>query len=346
MDNLRRAILLITIVVLIGAAVMGFMLALSNEGNTEENTFIKLLPEGEKYDSEATPDPSATEKPIEDMRSTSLFVITASNGKDADLILTVSADYAAGKMAIILYPVDVFVSIKNTEGASSLATLSDIYASGGLDALADAVSGILSIPVSGRLSFGYDAFSKLLNYFTSRDEGVVYTAPASVNAIVPDGTKTVIDRGQPFYVGNNSAKLLSFYRTKDNVYDSETVKFYDGTRIPQNKVAATFADAFISQKLTGEIDQYYITNYANFFSGFLEMCTGKVSDGFPDRLIESEALFKSDNIEAYMISSVENPNGRGMSFDGTLKKLENLNGIISEQDVSGDALGNLIKSLY
>ena len=57
-------------------------------------------------------------------------------------------------------------------------------------------------------------------------------------------------------------------------------------------------------------------------------------------------LFKAENIDAYMISSVENPNGRGMSFDGTLKKLENLNGIISEQDVSGDALGNLIKSLY
>jgi len=345
-DNLRRAILLITIVVLIGSAVMGFMLALSNEGNTEENTFIKLLPEGEKYDADATRDPSATEKPIEDMRSTSLFVIKSSNGKDADLIITVSADYAAGKMAVILYPVDIFVSIKDAEGVSSLSTLSDIYKEGGLDALAGAVSGILSIPVNGRLSFGYDAFSRLLNYFTSRDEGVVYTAPASVDAVAPDGTKIVIDRGQPFYVGNNSAKLLSFYRTKDNVYDSETIKFYDGTRIPQNKIAATFTDAFISQKLTGEIDQYYVTNFKNYFSDFLGMCSGKASEGFPDRLLENMTLFKAENIDAYMISSVENPNGRGMSFDGTLKKLENLNGIISEQDVSGDALGNLIKSLY
>ena len=77
MDNLRRAILVISIVVLIGAGIVGFLLALDNITDKKESPVVTLAPDGEKYDpSKADPDRTFDPAKVID-GSTTVFAVTS-----------------------------------------------------------------------------------------------------------------------------------------------------------------------------------------------------------------------------------------------------------------------------
>ena len=346
MDNLRRAIVIVSILVLIGAGVIGFMFALDNIVTNVESPVVELSPEGDPYDpSRERPASTASPAAVSDA-STMLFVLTDEKGDSAELVFTATADFVSHKISLIFYPVDTSVAVKTSAEASEFKTLAGFYATEGLERLTEAVGGILSLPVKGTVSFKFSDLSNLINAFTSKDNGVSYCPPCNVSAISYDGTAVSFKKETTLFTGAPAARLVGFYRTKDNVYDSETVKYYDGTRGPQNMVAATFADAFVSQKLTGNINAYYSTNYESLFRTFLKDCGGAPASDFPARMAQEHKKFTSDLVDSYVIDTKKDPSGSTLIYAGSLLRTENESGTITAEMISDDKLTQFLKSLY
>ncbi len=343
MDNLRRAIVIISTVVLIGAGVIGFMFALDSIVESAQDSVVDLMPTGEKYSSGSSPQNTASPEKASDC-STMLFVITDKSG-NAEIVFTATADYNGGKISLIFYPADTSVAVRSEDGSSELMTIADYYKNEGLEKTGAAVSGILALPLSGAVSCNYSTLSDLINAFTI-ENGVSYFPPCQISAKSVDGTNVNVKKERARFTGYDSIKLISFYKTFDNIYDAELIKFYDGTRLPQNIVAATYADAFVTEKLTGDIYAYCLDNYAVFFNSFLEKCGGKAGENFPDKLSLSVRSFKEDSIDAYVIDTKIDPSGSVLVYAGTLTKYDNNSGSIASRKLSGEALNQLIKSLY
>ena len=346
MDNLRRAILLITVILLVGAAVIGFMLALNGFGHSDGGSVVDLIPEGEKYDPDSSALPETPGVAGDSQRYTDIFVVTGDKSGLPELIFSVSADYEALKLDLIFYPVDTCVSLRSADGSSEFKTLSDYYAAEGSDKLKEACDGILGIPSDGVLAFSFESLAKFVNCFTSRDSGILYNVPCSITSDGYSGHTFTIRSGLTHFVGNNSRNLLSFYRNENGVYDSDTVRFYDGTRLPQNIVAATFVKAFIAQKLTGNTDSYYLSNYLSYFEDLFASCAGRFDEDMSKRLKEYEAAISSDNIRSFVITTEETGASRDNVYAGSIIQVENVDGVISREEISGSGLSDLIAGLY
>ncbi|MBP1587492.1 MAG: hypothetical protein ILO53_03710 [Clostridia bacterium] len=345
MDNLRRAILVITIIVLLGAAVIGFMLALNGFGHKDDDSVINLLPEGEKYNPDSSASPETPEVPGDANRYTGLFVVTGDVTGQPELVFSASADYDALKLNLVFYPVDTFVSLKTADG-SEFKTISGYYADGGYEKLKEACDGILGIPSDNVLVFSFESLSKFINCFTSRDSGVLYNVPCAINSDGYNGRTFTVKAGLGYFVGNNSANLLSFFKNVKGVYDSDTVKFYDGTRYPQNAVAATFAKAFFEQKLTGTLDQYYLDNFISYFDELFASSKGTADQDIPKRFKESGVAIPADNIRAYVIACTETGAAGNSVYAGSIVEVENVDGFISSKEISGNELSALLTTFY
>ena len=348
-DNLRRAVVVISIIVLIGAGVIGFLFALDNIVNEKQDSVIDLNPTDEKYDPSNSHQEGGSKTEKSDV-STTLFIMTDSTGKNAELAFTATVDYANYNINLIFYPVDVSVSSKIGDQGWELATIAEFYSKYGIEKTGSVVSGILSIPVSGAVSFTSDAAADLIDSFT-KGAGVSYFPPCKINAKTPDGTSVSISKSKASFNGTNAVKLVTFYRTDDNIYDADMVKFYDGTRVPQNKIAATFIDAFVTQRLIGEIDSYYKDSYVQFFKTFLSKCKGSPGSSFPEKLAASEKNFDLTSVNAYVVKSVLDPTATMYVFggsDGGLIKVDAESGSINESFMSNkvDAYKKLLASFY
>ena len=111
-------------------------------------------------------------------------------------------------------------------------------------------------------------------------------------------------------------------------------------------VAATFADAFVSQKLTGNINAYYSTNYESLFRTFLKDCGGAPASDFPARMAQEHKKFTSDLVDSYVIDTKKDPSGSTLIYAGSLLRTENESGTITAEMISDDKLTQFLKSLY
>ena len=346
MDNLRRAFLLITVIVLIGAAVVGFMLALNAFIHKDIDSVVDLLPEGEKYDPDSSGSPETPAPEGDASRHTALFIALGDKSRSPELVFSVSADYDALTLDLIFYPVDTFVSLKKSDGTSDFNSLSGYYLDEGPDKMKDACDGILGIPSENVIAFPFESLSKLINCFTSRDSGILYNVPCGITSDGYSAQSFTLKAGLSHFVGNNSRNLLTFYKNGNGVYDSETVKFYDGTRTPQNLVAATFFKALIEQKLTGTPDAYYTANYLSYFDDFLASCTGSFERDIVKRFKGSCASFKPVDIRVYVIDTVATGASADNVYSGSIEMVENVDGVISRKKIEGSELSELTARLY
>jgi len=347
MNNLRRALIFITIVFLVTASVIGFGLALNYKWISGSAKSVDLLPEGTKY--ENTDNPEATpQKAQTDERMCFLTVLGSSQDDTCDIIFTTTFDFTENKITNVFYPPEITVTKKNDDGTFDFEILSEIYRLQGMTALTSAVEGFLSIDINGELYMDYVSFANFISYFTSRDEGILYNIPVTINARNEKNEKVYIEKGENVLSGSKAVQLLKFYKTYDDVYEGEMANFYDGTRFRQTEIAATFIEEYIKQKLVGEIDSYYNDYYLYFINKFLTEVTNSLPEAFVTKINESFKNISKDSVNSYIIGNekIFGANFSYYKFNGKLDKVINNGGKIIKNTLSDKQLKEIASNLY
>ena len=348
MDNIRRIIVIVTCLVLIGAGVVGFMFALDNIKTPNDSVEQKTvyLKGGEPIDLSGDTGEHQTVAEPSDI-STTLFVLTDNSDENAELIFTATVDYISKKIDLIFYPVDMSIALKIDSETTEFGTLADFYKNRGFDILSEAVGGIFSCSVKAAVAFNEDAlFKKLIFGFTSdkTDEGIEYCSPRRIDAYSSSGVYVSVAKGKSYFNYDKAIKLLTFYKTADGTYGKDIAGFYDGTRAPQNKVAATFAYSFITQRLIGlEDGSYYSSQYRKIFNTFLENCKGKAPEGFPQKFYEMRNEFKSENVSVYTVNVETDKSGTAFVYSNSVSKLRNDSGTIVSEVIKHENVSDRIK---
>ena len=343
MDNVRRIIIFFTVTVFFTLGIIGFLLALANEDGQLEAKKTLLEPTGKAYEEGTDPEEDEEKNSI----GTETFLV-AMGEKDCEIVYTMSFNFSDYTISSVFYYPDIIVNFTDDTGVCRCETLAEIYNNYGLKRLSSCVSGLLSIRIDHSLYVSYDSFSSLVSYFTSRDEGVSYYIPVKIDAKNHNNRQIAFSAGENQITGSKAAELLSFYRTYDNIYDSELVKFYDGTREPQTEIAATFITEFIKQKLTGEIDEYYAEYYKYFSESFYSACGFTEGSDFISVLSENKAKFKEENIKCYITESNISYNsvGRVSEFSNIVDEITNSKGKIVRTGLTEKQTKALAAALY
>ena len=347
MDNIRRAIVIITIIVLVGAGVVGFMFALDKNETTVKDEVINLNPSGGKMNTSNNQSTSETPAVTSDV-STALFVLTDDSGENADVIFTATADYVNNKISLIFYPVNMSVALKLDSEHTQFATLADFYENRGLARLSEAVGGVLAYPVSSAYAFTRKALSEFMTGFTSQDKGVSYYPPCKIEARSATGANLSIDHKQLDLSVADAIELMVFYKTYDDKYPAELYSYYDGTRTPQIKVAATLIDSFVTKQLTGLGDSasYYIEHYNSFFATLISKCKTDKPSKFYEKFGAAQKDFTAGSVSAYIVNVMSDNSGTAYVFDGSISSVVNTEGNIYTEKIGSDALAALVKSFY
>ena len=346
LDNIRRAIVIVTALVLIGAGVVGFMFALDNiktgTGSGEQTTVY--LKGGEPIDLSDTSKENQTVVEPSDI-STTLFVLTDNTLENAELIFTATVDYTSKKIDLIFYPADMSIALKLDSETTVFGSLADFYENRGLDVLSEAVGGIFSSSIKAAVAFTENTLSKELIFkFTSVSDGVEYYCPRKIDALSESGTYVSIPKGKSFLSYDKAIKLLTFYKTNDDTYGKDIAGFYDGTRLPQNKIASTFAYSFITQCLIGDDSgSSYIDSYKSIFTNFLAKCKGSAPKDFPQKFHDMRKDFKAENVSVYVVNVETDKSGTALVYANTISKLRNDAGNIIAETIKQDNVSSRIK---
>ncbi len=263
MDNLRRIILTFTALVLAALTVTGIALAFQSTSEKRTNE-ISIKPESEKYDgkgdSENEPDPVQNKEPAR-----TLLVIKGEFSENLYFIADVDRD--AGALSLTFLPAETKISIK-VNGEPEYLALPELQAKG-MEFLTDAVAGKFGIRLSRYLVTDRVGLGTFINYFCSRDNGVLFSLPVGFT-VISDGLILSYVKGKDFFDGFKGSTLVNFSATYNGVFNRELLKYYDGSDMCHVKMAASFMNDFVSQKLVGDIDEYYKDNYSTFIKMFIE----------------------------------------------------------------------------
>lgn len=201
-------------------------------------------------------------------------------------------------MALIFIPSDTLISVKQPSGDANILKLQEIHENLGIETAVDAISGILKIRLHDFVVMDNDEFSRFVDCFTSRDEGVRFSLPLEMS-IMSGGSLTVLEKGEQFINGFKAGLLLDYSKTDDGVYSADLYQFYDGTTTGKVRMSASFIKEFVSQKLIGELDTFYIENYVSFLDMFIEQYSQ--TNILKSNTAEiSQILLQVKNVNAYV----------------------------------------------
>lgn len=354
MDTIRRVIIIISCIVLAGAGVVGFMFALDKaDKKTDQNQSTVLSPDTDRMTG-STKDPSSTSAPETREYVSTTLVVLVNQDNEAELVFVAGADYANNKIRLIFFPVDTSTTVRTSDNGYKYLDLASIYKDSdlGLKKLAEAVEGMLGVPMKGTAAVSFDTFSKLYLSFTSRDRDktVTYYPPCTVKAYSVDGSYVNIEKKKSSLTISETVDLLRFYMTKDDRYDSLLSEFYDGSRYKQNLVAATLIKEIIVQKMVGLTDSsksYYAEGFSDFFADIVNkpLSTVDYAPGFPESLSKAQSKMNSDSVEIYVIAQkADEANGQTV-YAESVNSVTNDYGNIETKRYDGD-LKAFLRSLY
>lgn len=182
------------------------------------------------------------------------------------------------------------------------ATLSDrtvgkygvIYNKKSISKIADIIASQFEISVDYYVHIPSDRFIEFIDLFIESDNPNTATTPDG--ELILDSTNAVefelfvdlkyqsgrynidLNRNRKFFTGKEALQLIQFYKTQDNEYSPEMIKYYDGTDIKRIITAQAFFDAFISQKLIKTGNQAFVDVFYSKLAPIIPLCETNLID--------------------------------------------------------------------
>lgn len=298
MDNLRRAILLFTVIVFTAAAVTGFMAALDYY-DASKSVIKDIEFSGEKY---VPPEGETSDDNKEELlKYNILFIIGDKNVKSSEIISVMNYDEESKKISTLYIPCDTKYSLNSGNGGVANGALRDCYSLYGGEQTTLILSGMMDINISKYVYMDYENFASFVNHFTSRDSGVEFELPVAINYTDNNGNKVSLRAGKQFFDGNAAKQLAMFCTTDDGIYDAELLKYYDGTQTGRIRIMSIFTESFIEQKIIDPQETYYSENFYSLLYSVKSGCETNITDSELLSLSQGIAEFKKGCTDFYRI---------------------------------------------
>lgn len=289
MDNLRRGILLFTAVLFLSVAVMGFILSL-NYYNTkvEKEAVPDWQYTGEKVTNEFY---SKSESPVKNV----LVIIGDKGVEHSELMFVTNYDPVDKTVSFIYVPKDMKYSLdvkniplssKTYSSSYNTGTASQLYSRFKGEDTAKIISYSLDVSIDHYVFLSFSDCGKLFDNFAGL--GMKFNVPVK---LTNSELGISIDSGENTFSGTSAVQLMRFYKTQNDEYDSELMKYYDGTDIKRIEMVKKFTNAFLSSKILGddlEQSQYVLLNefYTRAYENVIKKCDtnidGDYINGFAD----------------------------------------------------------------
>jgi anionic cell wall polymer biosynthesis LytR-Cps2A-Psr (LCP) family protein len=293
MDNLRRAILLFSAVVLVAVAILGFVLALDYY-NASESDVMDVECDGEKYSGE---DAGNTEDESISFVDNVLLIVGDEAQKSAEIISIMNFNSEENKINMFFVPCDTKYTLEE-QGIVQGGILKNYYKIAGGEKFTNLISAMFDISVEKYAYMDFDDYSSLVKRFSSRnDGGVLFDMPVSIES---DRLGVNISSGRTYFDGNLAMQLAKFTETDDGVYGGELLEYYDGSEMCRVKMVSAFIKCLVEQKFINPAESYYVENFSDLVNSVKKEIDTNVSDTDTEIMGKCLVSFEKGAAEFYI----------------------------------------------
>jgi len=303
MDNLRRAILLITAVVFVVSAVFGFMTALDHF-RSSETTVEELDYDGEKY-SESSGETGSSD--ITEFVDNVLLVVGDEDTGSAEIISIMNYDSEKKSINFLYVPCDAKYSFKSEDSGTSVGVFKDCFKKHGGEQMTLILSAMLDISVGKYVYMDFAEYASFINHFSSRDSGVLFEMPVTVVGRHSNGTAINLQKGEERFDGNEAKQLAMYYAPSDGVFTKDLLEYYDGSQESRIRMVSSFTDAFINQKILKPEESYYSENFQTLLYSAKSGCETNITDEEFMCISETVNTFEKECTGFYMLVCKHTP---------------------------------------
>ena len=244
MDNLRRAILVFTIVLFAATSIFGYSLAL--DYYDKNSNFIKAFNYDETKNTIYTGEEVSD---TESLRENILVIVGDKGASETELMFVVNYDAENMKMSFLYIPKDMKYSYVSDDGSGKVTAVGRLYKELGIQNTTAKISALLDIPVEKYIFMDFEDCKEIVNRFTHPSEGVEFNFPVSVEC---SDLNIKISAGTQYFDGDKAVSLMRYYYSSNDEYSAEMLSYYDGTDIKRIEMVKSFTNAFMCSQFSDE----------------------------------------------------------------------------------------------
>lgn len=295
MDNLRRFIIVVSLILLFTFGICGFFLASSFRDSTEKTNTQNLsfdLP---------TFDPNSNIKEETKSFYNNIIIIIGDKEKpETELLMLMNIDTSTSNINITYIPKDIrYVNYKentiSTIGSilPSRVTLMPTYDSWGL------YESILDISIPYYIYFSEENFLEFMHTFAIN--GIDFKIP--VDMIYQDEYYDInLTKDTETIKKEQILQFIQFYKTVDNSYRGDLLKYYDGTDAKRIEMCRQLFDAFMQQTFISPTNQYFKLKFYDAFLPFLTKCETNISSELLSTIAPVFSTVQDSNIRYFTLT--------------------------------------------
>ena len=289
MDNLRRFVLVFTVVIFFTIAICGFVLA-KNYYEISKKDNVVLESDGTVFD------PNAKDNlALEDFNENILLVVGDKDGQAAELTMLVNVNTITKELSFLYFPREFKYA---TLADRQVDTMGVICNNKSISEAADVIASQYEITVDNYIYMPTGVFSEFIDTFAVDPNLPINPNPtADPNnpeaEIIKNGVEYSIyvdlkyvagkynidlNRFTKVFTGKEALQLIQFYRTQNNEYSTEMLKYYDGTDEKRIIAAQSFLQAFINQKLVKTGSETFTDEFAAKAFPLLAKCETNMTE--------------------------------------------------------------------
>ena len=316
MDNLRRFVLVFTIVIFFTISICGFVLA-KNYYEIAKTEKVDLTSDGEIFDPNASKDSE-----LKDFNENILLVVGDKDGQPAELTMLVNVNTKMNQLSFLYFPADLKYA---TKADRQVDVMSMIANKKGIAKAADVIASQYEIAVDNYIYMPSEVFSEFIDAFAVDPNlplnpnptpdpnnpdapiiknGVEYAIYVDLNYVT--GKYNInLKSDTRVFSGKEALQLIQFYRTQNNEYSTEMLKYYDGTDDKRIVAAQSFLHAFINQKLVKTGNETFKDEFASKAFPILSKCETNMTEINMKQIGSIFAKIDSDTIRYFKFNGDE-----------------------------------------
>ena len=289
MDNLRRFVLVFTVVIFFTIAICGFVLA-KNYYETAKTESVILKSDADVHDPNAKDDLE-----LENFNENILLIIGDKDGQPVELTMLMNVNTKTNELSFLYFPREFKYA---TLADRKVDTMGVICNTKSISEAADVIASQYEIIVDNYIYMPTSVFSEFVDAFAVDPNLPIDPNPtADPNnpdaEIIKNGVEYSIyvdlkyvagkynidlSRDTKVFTGKEALQLIQFYRTQNNEYSTEMIKYYDGTDEKRIVAAQSFLQAFINQKLVKSGSETFIGEFSAKAFPLLAKCETNMTE--------------------------------------------------------------------
>ena len=285
MDNLRRFVIVFTAVIFLTLAVCGFILA-KNFNETAKTKTVDLNVNANVYDPNKPQDFE-----LGKFNENVLFVIGDKDSNPSELTILMNVNTETNELSFMYFPRQFKYA---TLADRSVGNMGMICRKKGISKAADIIASQYEISVDNYIYMECELFAEFIDLFVKSENPNNITT--SDGQLILDATNAIeyelfvdlkyksgkynidLNRNTKYFTGKEAVQLIQFYRTQNNEYPSDMLKYYDGTDGKRIVAAQAFLDAFISQKLLKTGSKTFADEFQAKLTPLLSKCETNLTE--------------------------------------------------------------------